>query len=67
MSLLAERRGDQPGYFLSAAFWADRYRDQISGEFTTRETIRARQAKAALEREQGFSESVPLGEVEALS
>lgn len=45
------RKGDEPGYYLSTEFWTDRYRDFVIGDFTTRETIRARQAKAILAQE----------------
>lgn len=42
------RKGDRPGYFLSAEFWADRYRDLAAGDLTTEDVWRKRQAKQAL-------------------
>lgn len=43
------RRGDEPGYYLSAEFWADRYRDFVVGRFTDRATIQKRQEDLAEE------------------
>jgi hypothetical protein len=43
------RRGDDPGYFLSAEFWADRYRDAVTGALTTSQAWRERIARKALE------------------
>lgn len=45
---LTGRLGDQPGYFLSTSFWADRYRDLAVNDFTSREKWMALQAKQAL-------------------
>lgn len=50
-------RGDEPGYYLSLDFWTDRYRDLAIGDFTSRETIRARLLKQIAEQERRRSES----------